>query len=212
MKQIRIQLHKLAFLTALGLFIAGGAVAAEALPAWKIDTPASSLTFNTTKAGAAGVGGLTETMRFNLFNGGLDSHGHVEMNIDLASIDSGIELRNERLKTMFWDVVSHPIVTFSAQLNPSELQKINSAKESMALELDGKLTMTGEARIIKAHLQVTPVGGNRLIVSTRQAIVINASDFGLITGVEALRTVMGLNFLSSSVPVIFSLELKKSSP
>ncbi len=198
-------LQALAFAFALSL--GGAALAADPL-VWQINLPASSLTFNTTKAGAAGVGGVTETMRFKAFKGGVDAQGRIQLDIDLTSIDSGIDIRNERLQTMFWNVAAHPSVNFSAQIKPEDVQKINASKESLALWVEGQLTMAGQTKPVKVYLQITPMNG-KLMVSTRQAIIINANDFGLNAGVEALRAIMGLNFLSSSAPVVFALELTK---
>lgn len=173
---------------------------------WQINLPASSLTFNTTKSGAAGVGGITETMRFKSFSGGMDSKGRLQLNIDLASIDSGISIRDERMQTLFWNVVSQPRVTFSATLKKDDLQKINAGKESVTVAVEGLLSMAGQTKPVKTELQVTPVH-NKLMVSTRQAIVINANDFGLNAGAEALRAIAGLSFVSTSAPVSFQLEL-----
>lgn len=187
----------------------GSASAQEAL-AWQIHQPASSLTFNTTKSGAAGVGGVTETMRFKNFKGGLSGKGQIELTIDLSSVDSGIAIRDERLQNMFWNVAAHPSVSFVGQLSADDMKNIAAGKASNAVMVEGQLTMAGQAKPIKAALQVIPAQ-HKLYVSTRQPIVINANDFGLNAGVEALRTIMGLNYLSTSAPVTFALELNMAS-
>jgi hypothetical protein len=69
--------------------------------------------------------------------------------------------------------------------------------------------MASQSKAIKAELQVTPVHNKRM-VSTREAIIINANDFGLNSGVETLRVIMGLSYLSTSAPVTFQLELTPS--
>jgi polyisoprenoid-binding protein YceI len=139
----------------------------------------------------------------------MDAQGKVLLDIDLSSVDSGIEIRDQRLKTIFWNVATHPVVTFVSQIKAADLQKINAAKESVQLTVEGLLSMAGQSKPIQAQLQVTPLN-NKLIINTRQAIVVNASDFGLSTGVEALRAIMGLNYLSTSAPVSFQIELVMS--
>jgi polyisoprenoid-binding protein YceI len=192
----------------LAALTAALAFASETAPTWMVNTAASTLTFNTTKGGVAGVGGITETMRFTRYEGGLDAQGRIAFKIDLTSIDSGITIRDERLQTMFWNVGTQPSVTFAAQLTPETLQKLT--RETMVLDVDGQLTMAGQTKPTKMQLQVTPVNG-KVLVSTRRPILIKADDFGLTTGVEAMRAVMQLNFLSSSVPVNFSLELTQKA-
>jgi polyisoprenoid-binding protein YceI len=173
---------------------------------WRLDSAASSLTFNTTKSGAAGVGGLTETMQFTALKGVLSPAGRIEFSVDLASVESGIDLRNERLRTMLWDTATHPGASFSATLNASDLKKVQEGREPVAVSLEGQLTMAGTSRPLKVELQVTPVQSRRL-VNTRQPFIVNAEDFGLRPGVEALRQIMGLNYLSSSAPVSLQLDM-----
>lgn len=196
----------MAVITCLFISWHGSATAQGASPTWQVNLPKSSLTFNTTKASMPGVGGATETMRFKLFKGGMDAQGNIQLDIDLTSIDSGISIRDERLQTMFWNVAEHPSVKFRTKINPDDLQKINAGNEAVDVTIEGDLTMAGQTKPIKTALKVVP-SRNMRIVSTRQAIVINANDFGMSSGVEALRAVMGLNYLSTSAPVTFHLEL-----
>ncbi len=196
----------LAVILGLSTFISTAMAKSAEASSWQVNLPASSLTFNTTKSSVAGVGGVTETMRFKSFKGGMDAQGRVLLDIDLSSVESGIEIRDQRLQTIFWNVATHPVVTFASQIKAADLQKINAAKESVQLTVEGLLIMAGQTKPIQAQLQVTPLN-NKLIINTRQAIVVNASDFGLSTGVEALKAIMGLNYLSSSAPVSFEIEL-----
>jgi len=48
-----------------------------------------------------------------------------------------------------------------------------------------------------------------LLVTTRSPVIVNLKDYGLQDGVDALRTVMNLNVLSSSAPVSFSVLLRE---
>lgn len=210
-KQITQRLSQtLMFTTIVALSGTGSNVIAQESFAWQINQHASSLTFNTTKSGAAGVGGITETMRFKSFKGGLSSQGKIELTINLSSVDTGIPIRDERLQTMFWNVAAHPTVNFAGQLSSEEMKKISTGKESVVVMVEGQLTMAGQTKSIKTQLQVTSTN-HKLYVSTRQPIVINANDFGLNAGVEALRAIMGLNYLSTSAPVTFTLELNMTS-
>lgn len=199
----------MAFALSLSLWLGGAAQAwaNKAHSAWDIQLADSSLTFTTTKSGAAGVGGAIETSRFQKFKGGLDAQGRIQLQIDLRSVDSGIQIRDERLQTLLWKVNVHPTVQFSAQIAPDKLKLINAGQGTVPLTVDGQLSMSGQTVPIKAQLTVVSMKG-ALSVSTREAIVIDAKDFGLATGVEALRAIVGLNFLSTSAPVSFNLALK----
>jgi polyisoprenoid-binding protein YceI len=175
-------------------------------PAWAVDTAQSNLNFVTTKAGQAGVGGIGEVQTFKRFAGGMDSSGQVKLLIDLASVDTGVEIRDERLRTMLWNVKATPQATFTAKLAPEALTKL-TAESSADMDVSGQLELAGQTKPVTAKLRATRISNDKLMVVTRSPIVINSNDFGLKAGVEAMRDVMGLNFLASTAPVSFSLVL-----
>jgi polyisoprenoid-binding protein YceI len=173
---------------------------------WSVDSTQSSLNFVTTKAGQPGVAGIGEIQSFKRFSGGLEAGGKITLAIDLASVDTGIEIRDERLRTMLWNVKATPTATFSAVLNSESLTKM-AAGGLVDLDVSGQLELAGQAKPVTAKLRVTRLSAEKMMVVTRTPILINSNDFGLRAGVEALREVMGLNFISASAPVSFALVL-----
>jgi polyisoprenoid-binding protein YceI len=208
LRAIPVRLSMLVAATALVLAACAsspdGTNASAARP-WEVDLQGSSLSFITTKAGAAGVGGIAEVSRFKRFSGGMDVSGKVTLNVDLASVDTGIEIRDDRLRTLLWNVKATPQAVFSAQLPANVVQQAGAAGQP--IEVQGELRLVGQAKPVSASLNVTRVAGDKLLVTTRNPVVINSNDFGLRDGVEALRASVGLNFLSSSAPVHISLLL-----
>jgi polyisoprenoid-binding protein YceI len=173
---------------------------------WAIDSNQSTLNFVTTKAGQQGVAGISETQSFKRYSGGIDQSGKISLLIDLASIDTGVEIRDERMRTMLWNVKATPQATFTAQL-PTEAFKSVANTGVRNIELNGQLQMGGQTKPVVATVRVSKLANDQLLVVTRSPILINANDFGLRPGVEALREVMGLNFLAGSAPVSFTLVL-----
>jgi polyisoprenoid-binding protein YceI len=182
---------------------------AAAAASWRSEPAQSSLSFVTTKAGQPGVAAISEVQTFRRFSGELTSRGQIRFTIDLASVDTGIEIRDERLRTMLFNVGATPQATFVAQIDPALLRDLPSAGVR-DMDLDGQLTLAGQSKPVLAKVRVGALGGGRLAVSTRAPIVVNANDFGLRSGVEALREVMALNLLSSSAPVSFALVMRQS--
>jgi polyisoprenoid-binding protein YceI len=182
-----------------------GTTASIAASAWAVNTAQSNLNFVTTKAGQPGVGGIDEVQSFKSFSGGLSAQGQIRLAIDLTSVKTGVDIRDERIQNMF-GVKLTPQAVFTAQLAPAALEGLNRPGVQN-IEVQGQLSIAGQTKPATALLQVTRLGANQLSVATRSPIVINAADFGLRAGVEAMREVMGLNFLSSSAPVTFNLLL-----
>jgi polyisoprenoid-binding protein YceI len=174
---------------------------------WAIDSDQSTLNFVTTKAGQQGVAGISETQSFKRYSGGIDQNGKIMLNIDLASVDTGVEIRDERMRTMLWNVKATPQATFTAQLPADALKSVGSTGVQN-IELNGQLQMGGQTKPVIANVRVSKLANDQLLVVTRNPILINANDYGLRPGVEALREVMGLNFLAGSAPVSFTLVLR----
>jgi polyisoprenoid-binding protein YceI len=181
-------------------------VIASANSAWGIDGAQSSLNFVTTKAGQPGVAGVGEIQTFKRFSGGMSAAGEIKLMIDLASVDTGIEIRDERLRTLLWNVKATPQATFSAKLNPESLAKMASSAVA-DLDVAGQLELAGQSKPLTAKLRVSRLSADKMMVVTRAPILVNSTDFGLRAGVEALRDVMGLSFVSASAPVSFALTL-----
>jgi polyisoprenoid-binding protein YceI len=180
-----------------------------AFAAWEVQPAMSSVQFVTTKAGQAGVGGISEVQKFTQFSGSLSDAGKLEFSVTLASVQTGFDIRDERLKTMLFKVVDTPQATFSAEVNPSLVGKL-AVGESSDLEIEGKFTLGGQTKPMKAALRVTRLSATQLQVVTRESLVVNANDYGMKAGVEALRDVMGLNFLASVAPIQLYFLLKNN--
>ena len=178
---------------------------APASAAYRIDNALSAIHFVTMKAGQAGAGGIGEVQRFSRFSGGMDGTGRVGFDVDLASVETGVDIRDERLRTMLFNVKATPLARFEAQFDPALIGSL-PAHGARDIDLNGKLTLAGQTKPVLAKLRVSRVGAD-LQVATRAPIVVDANQFGLKPGVEAMREVMGLNFLASAAPVTFSLVL-----
>jgi polyisoprenoid-binding protein YceI len=177
---------------------------------WRLEPAQSSLSFVTTKAGQPGVAAIAEVQAFRRFNGELNSRGQIQFSIDLASVDTGIEIRDERLRTMLFNVGAAPQATFSAQIDPALLRDLGTAGVR-DMDLNGQLTLAGQSKPVVAKVRVSALDAGLIGVSTRAPIVVNASDFGLRAGVEALRDVMGLSMLSAAAPVSFALVMRQQN-
>jgi polyisoprenoid-binding protein YceI len=174
--------------------------------AYRIDAQQSALHFVTTKAGQAGVGGVSEVGRFSRFDGSFGADGRITLDIDLASVDTGIGIRDDRMRSMLFNVAAMPKATFAAQVDPALVASIG-VNASRDVELNGTLTLAGQTKPVAAKLRVARHESGSLHVATRTPIIVDARQFGMQAGVEALREVVGLNFLASAAPVTFSMVL-----
>jgi polyisoprenoid-binding protein YceI len=174
--------------------------------AYRVDAQQSALHFVTTKAGQAGAGGVSEVGQFSRFVGGLGADGRITLEIDLASVDTGIGIRDDRMRTILFNVAAMPKAVFAAQVDPAMVAGI-SVNSSRDIDLNGTLTLAGQSKPVAAKLRVSRLERGSLQVATRVPIIVDVNQYGMKSGVEALREVVGLNFLASAAPVTFTLAL-----
>jgi len=150
---------------------------------------------------------IAEHIYFSGVTGSLNKKGQLKVSIDLSTVETQVDIRNQRMRDLFFEVMQYPEAVVTAQLDMQELAQVESGAplelvKPFTLSLHG-IESTGEA-----HLRIVSVGG-RAWVSTVRPILISAADFGLEGGVAALRKIAGLEAIAAVVPVSVNLKLVK---
>ncbi|MBL6708531.1 MAG: YceI family protein [Pseudomonadales bacterium] len=184
-------------ITAVGLILSS--LSAQA--AWQLVNESSQLNFISTKASH-----IAETHTFDLLSGSITDTGRAQLNIDLASVATGIDIRNERMQTMLFNVVAFPQAEITTDL---DLREFTSLTGPVVKPISAKLSLVGQSTQVQGDVLVVPVDGNTVNVTTVAPIVVNANGLELVAGIEALREVAGLPSISYSVPVTFSLTFRR---
>jgi hypothetical protein len=169
--------------------------ALPAQAAWQLDGESSRLTFVTTK-----VTNVAEVNRFRSLRGSVGDDGKVQLQVPLETVDSGIPLRDERLRQQLFEIDKFASAQISAQLDIAPLLTL-AAGAQMELRLPLTVTLHGHSQSYSSELLVTRLDDRRFQVVTLAPLVLNAEDFGLAAGIEALRQLAGLKTISLAVPV-----------
>ena len=175
------------------LLLAGATLSAHA--DWYLDGESSRLSFISTKNA-----NLSEVQRFLVLHGKVDAKGLAEVEVELESVNSGIPLRDERMRKELFEIQTYPEALITAQI---DLRPINDLAPGAQLELRLPLTVNlhGKQHQYNAELLATRLDDRRFQVVTLEPLVINAEDFDLAPGLETLRKVADLSAISLSVPV-----------
>jgi len=115
-------------------------------------------------------------------------------------VNSGVPLRDERMRKQLFEIEKFPEALITAQI---DLRPINDLAPGAQLELRLPLTVNlhGKTHEYNAELLATRLDDRRFQVVTLEPLVINAEDFDLVPGLEALRKLADLSAISLSVPV-----------
>ena len=177
---------------------AAAVLTAPAQAAWQLDGENSTITFVSTKAINA-----AEVHRFGEMTGGMDDAGQVSVSISLESVDTAIELRDERMREMLFETNQYSAATVGTTVDASALP--SEPGQSVRMTVEAEISLHGIDRTMPIDLIVVRSGENGLVVSSAQPVIVNASQFRLVEGIQKLTEVAGLPNISTAVPVSFVL-------
>lgn len=165
---------------------------------WMLVQDESNLSFVSTKNKH-----ISELHQFTNLKGEFSPEGKLQIDIDLTSIDSGIEIRDTRMREKLFLVDKFPAATLTTQLPDSVLSL--AMGDSMAMTIPAQLTFMGVSKTISTSVQVTRKADNGIVATSTQPILISATDFGLTSGLDILQKLAGLSSIGLTVPVNFNL-------
>lgn len=187
-----MKLYKMMFLT-LSL------TPALALADWNLDSEASSFNFVSIKKNSVG-----ELHRFKTLSGSINLQGEANLTLDLSSIDSGIAIRDERMKEHLFETNKFPSAEVSVVFDKDLLSKLKvGAPEVWNVTASIALHGVTVKRPMALSVLKTSMGG--ITVNTQQPVIVTATDFGMDGGVAKLQELAGLPSISLAVPITATL-------
>ena len=128
----------------------------------------------------------------------------MQIGIDLDSVETLIPIRNERMREMLFQTMDFPAANIHSEVDP-EMLAVVADGGVVTTDIDVVLSLHGQQATLSVPVLVSGGEGSLLRVISARPVVVNAGDFGLGAGVEALRDVAGLSSISTAVPVTFNL-------
>ena len=178
-------------------------VAYSATADWNLNNKESTLNFVSTKKLTIG-----ELHTFKNLSGVLKDNGKVSVDVKLASVDTKIPTRDERMKKELFEILEFPNATVSTKVDVKAVNKLKSG-ETLVQTLPLNLSIHGQQKEVDAEMRITALTGNKLLVSTVKPIIINAIDFKLVAGIGVLKELAKLSSISTAVPVTASFIFEK---
>lgn len=124
---------------------------AQAAAQWTLSADDSSLSFISVKAEH-----IAEVHSFARLSGEIDSGGEAVVSIDLTSVQTGIDIRNERMQSMLFNTDMYPRAQVSADVDAAALSSM-AVGESAVLEVPLAINLHGEVLTLSAPLRVSHV-------------------------------------------------------
>ncbi len=170
---------------------------------WRLVPDQSSLSFVSVKKGK-----VAEVHHFGHLSGGIDGQRRFTLRIDLASVATSIPVRDERMRKLLFETARFPVATVSGTL-PDDHYDHMAPGDAANAAVQARLSLHGQAQTLSARLVVVGLAGNQLLVTTRDPVIVDGADFGLVAGIEKLREIARLPAIATAVPVNFVLVFER---
>ena len=161
-------------------------------PGWDLDTAASNLRFqsikNTTKV---------ESSSFASFTGGIEPDGAATVTILTESVDTAIDLRNVRMRFLFFETFKFPEAVVRLQLTPGIVDDLAASGRKTVL-IPYTLSLHGAELPLETEVTVTLLSENRVSVASAAPISIDVDAFGLMENLGKLEQAAGVTILPSA--------------
>jgi polyisoprenoid-binding protein YceI len=171
----------------------------SAFAEWDLSSEDSNINFISVKSPSIG-----EVHNFKQVTGVINDSGQVDLSINLDSVETNIGIRNDRIKEMLFETDKFLTAKITGFV---DMEKAINLKVGDTYIDDVKLTLSlhGMAHQVTNTVRVTKLSEERIMVASNAPLILNASDFGLVEGIEKLRDVAKLPAIESVIPVTFSL-------
>ena len=187
-----------------GLFL-GAALFVGSTPAmadWKSVDAMSQVAFGSIKKDVVG-----EVHHFSGVKGSVSDAGMLKIDIDLASVETNIDIRNERMaKHVFAEGTATASIT--GEIDMSEINGLKPG-EMTVVEVEAQLAFAGSENDIDAEMLVARMSDNRVLVTTSDFIMISTEDLGIDAGIDELMKLASLPGITRVTPVSIRMVFDK---
>ena len=171
---------------------------------WTLNGDMSNIAFGSVKNEYNG-----EVHHFSTLSGSVDAQGQVVVSVPLASIETMIDIRNERMRELVFK--NSPTATVSATVDMVALDKLDVG-ESMVAEIEGTLSLLGQEVALYSDLFVIRVGEDKVMVTTDGMLMLATDELSVDTAIDQLQEIAGLDSITRVSPVTVRLVFDSDTP
>lgn len=175
---------------------------ASAMAGWQLNSKQALVSFVSIKNNA-----IAELHRFDSLTGSISDDGKATVTISLGSVNTGIEIRDERMEEFLFSVADFPQAVVTTQLDPEWLSNLQQG-QAYARDLEFTVDLHGKQQTVKALTGMIIDAKGSLHVETIQPVLLDANQFGLGGGIAKLQELAALQAIATAVPVTFALVFK----
>lgn len=182
------------------------AAPAQAADSWTLSGENSKVAYGSIKKDVIG-----EINHFTGLSGTVSADGAVEVAIDLTSVETFIDIRNERMIEYVFD--GGPTATLTADLDMDALNAI-APGDAAVIEVEGQLAFGALSVDVYTDMFVARLGEDRVMVTTDEMIMLEAAELEIDSALDKLMALAELPGITRVAPVtlrlMFDRDVKKA--
>ena len=168
---------------------------------WKLEQDVSKIAFGSVKKDTVG-----ETHNFSNLSGMVSETGELTIAIDLASVETWIDIRNERIVEHVFHKMAQ--ATLSANLDMDKLLAMPvGGMDTVAV--NGKLSLMGAEVVVQTDMFVVRLAENKVLVTSDEITWVSTEELGIDDSVSKLMELAKLPGITRAVPVTARLVFSK---
>lgn len=187
-------------LATLAITFAASAASADS---WTLNGDMSNVSFGSIKNDYTG-----ESHSFGTVSGAVTDAGAVTLDLALGSVETMIDIRNERMREFVFN--NAPSATVSASVDMAAMNAL-AVGEATTMELDGTLALLGNDVDVYGNLFVMRLAENRVMVTTDGMVMLAMDEAGVDAGIDKLQELAGLDGITRVSPVTLRLVFDQDS-
>jgi len=174
---------------------------------WSLQSEASSLTVQSIKEKD---GPKQETSSFASFNGQVDDSGLATLRVQLDSIDTKIDLRNVRMRFLFFETFKFPEAVITAKVDKILMDTLLQQRR-MTVPIEFELDLHGIKNSFEVNSIITLFADDQLSIASVSPVSIAVGLFDLEEGLQKLQDAAKVQIVPSGA-VSFDLVFKRNIP
>ncbi|MBV0913822.1 OmpA family protein [Anianabacter salinae] len=178
---------------------AGDAMLASA---WLLNPAASQISLSTTKNET-----VTESHVFTTLDGNVQPDGSAIVTIDLNSLDTSVDIRNVRMRFLFFETFKFPVATLTTQLDPAVFGAM-AVGDTIDTALPITLDLHGVTRELSVNAVAVRMSDTVVRVVSAEPVEVMAADHDLTDGVARLAEAADDIAIKPSAMVSFDLSFE----
>lgn len=159
---------------------------------WTLQPEMSALNFQSVKKET-----VVESSSFATLEGEIAGDGATQVRVLLDSVDTKVDLRNVRMRFLFFETFKFPTASISTQIDAALLNDLSAVRRK-TVPVSYTMDLHGVSKTYSAEVAVTLLTDDLVSVASKTPISVSVADFDLMEGLGKLQDAANVTIIPSA--------------